>query len=225
MIDRRTFLASAAALAAGPARAAEAVDVALVLAVDSSTSVSMDEFYLQMEGYAAAMRHPALAEEIGAGRIGAVGVLFFEFADAKTHVVNLPWRRLSRSEDLEAYAKELEMAPRLVVGGTTAIGDAIDFGHAALDDCPYAAGRRVIDVSGDGASNAGRAVGAARADAVGLGITINGLAILNEEPDLDAYFRASVIGGTGAFCVPARDYRDFREAIRDKLVREISFVA
>jgi hypothetical protein len=68
-------------------------------------------------------------------------------------------------------------------------------------------------------------VGAARADAVGLGITINGLPILNEESDLDAYYRASVIGGNGAFCVPARDYRDFREAIRDKLVREISFVA
>ncbi len=225
MIDRRKFLATAAALAACPARAAEPVDVALVLAVDSSTSVDMDEFYLQMEGYAAAMRHPALAEAIGSGRTGAVGVLFFEFADAKTHVVNLEWRRLASGEDLQAYARELEIAPRLVVGGTTAIGDAIDFGHDALDKCPYAAMRRVIDISGDGASNAGRAVGAARADALLQGITINGLPILNEEPDLEAYFRSSVIGGPGAFCVPARDYRDFRDAIRDKLVREIRLVA
>ncbi|MBI3505646.1 MAG: DUF1194 domain-containing protein [Proteobacteria bacterium] len=224
MIDRRKFIATAAALAACPARAAEAVDTALVLAVDSSTSVDMDEFYLQMEGYAAAMRHPALAEAIGGGRSGAVGVLFFEFADAKTHVVNLEWRRLANAGDLEAYAHELEIAPRLVVGGTTAIGDAIDFGHAALDTCPYAAIRRVIDISGDGASNAGRAVEEARADALALGITINGLPILNEEPDLEAYYRAWVIGGTGAFCVPARDYRDFSDAIRDKLVREIRFV-
>jgi len=72
---------------------------------------------------------------------------------------------------------------------------------------------------------AGRALAEARADALLAGLTINGLPILNEEPDLEAHYRARVIGGPGAFCVPARDYRDFREAIRDKLVREIRFVA
>lgn len=225
MIRRRHLLAGALAGLAAPARAADAVDVAVALAVDSSSSVSMDEFYLQMEGYAAAMRHPALAEAIASGRLAAVAISFFEFADAKTHTVNLDWRRLARADDLDAYAKELETAPRLVVGGTTAIGDAIDFGHAALDACPFPAARRVIDVSGDGASNAGRALSEARADALLAGLTINGLPILNEEPDLEAHYRGRVIGGPGAFCVPARDYRDFREAIRDKLVREIRFVA
>jgi hypothetical protein len=83
----------------------------------------------------------------------------------------------------------------------------------------------VIDVSGDGASNQGRSVIAARADALAAGIAINGLPILNEEPALDAYFRLFVIGGPGAFVIPARDYTDFREAIRDKLIREIRYVA
>ncbi len=225
MIARRNFLLAGGAFAAMPARAAEPVDAAIVLAVDSSSSVDMDEYYLQMEGYAAAMRHPALVEAIGSGRIGAVGLFFFEFADAKMHVVNLDWRRIAGAADLEAYAGELEVAPRLIVGGTTAIGDAVDFGLAALEACPFAAARQVIDVSGDGASNAGRPVGDARADALALGVTVNGLPILNEEPDLDVYYRTRVIGGPGAFCIPARDYTDFRDAIRDKLVREIRFVA
>jgi hypothetical protein len=228
MLTRRTLLAAAAATAALPRMANAAgppVDAAIALAVDSSSSVDMDEFYLQMEGYAAALRHPALADAIGGLRLGAVALLFFEFANAKTHVVNLAWRRLASADDLDVYAKELESAPRLVVGGTTAIGDAIDFAHDALDACPFPAARSVIDVSGDGASNAGRDLSAARADALAAGIAINGLPILNEEPDLERFYRDFVIGGPGAFCIPARDYRDFRDAIRDKLIREIKFVA
>ncbi len=227
MIRRRTLLATAAACAVsrGTSAVGASVDTAIVLAVDSSSSVDMAEFYLQMEGYAAALRHPSVAEAIGTGRLGAVAIHFFEFANAKTHLVNLDWRRLAAREDLETLAKEMETAPRLVVGGTTAIGDAIDFAHDALDACPFPAARRVIDVSGDGASNAGRDVRHARADALATGISINGLPILNEEPDLEAFYRAFVIGGPGAFCIPATDYRDFREAIRDKLIREIKLVA
>jgi hypothetical protein len=224
-MKRRSFLAAGLAALAAPARAAEGVDVAVALAIDSSSSVSMDEFYLQMEGYAAAFRHPAVAEAISSGRVGAVAVAMFEFSDAKTHTMNLAWRRLAAPADLETYAKECEIAPRLVIGGATAIGDAIDFAHEALDACPFPALRRVIDVSGDGASNQGRSVIAARADALAAGIAINGLPILNEEPALDAYFRLFVIGGPGAFVIAARDYRDFREAIRDKLIREIRYVA
>ncbi|MFM7344946.1 MAG: DUF1194 domain-containing protein [Tagaea sp.] len=220
-----TGLAAGLAFAAAPARAAESADVAVALAIDSSSSVSMDEYYLQMEGYAAAFRHPAVAEAISTGRVGAAAVAMFEFSDAKTHTMNLEWRRLASPADLEAYAKECEIAPRLVVGGATAIGDAIDFAHEALDACPFPAARRVIDVSGDGASNQGRNVLAARADALAAGIAINGLPILNEEPALDVYFRLFVIGGPGAFVIPARDYTDFREAIRDKLVREIRYVS
>jgi Protein of unknown function (DUF1194) len=224
-MKRRSFLAAGLATLAAPARAAERVDVAVALAIDSSSSVSIDEFYLQMEGYAAAFRHPAVTAAITSGRVGAVAVALFEFADAKTHTMNLDWRRIAVPADLEAYAKECEIAPRLVIGGATAIGDAIDFAHEALDACPFPALRRVIDVSGDGASNQGRNVIAARADALSAGIAINGLPILNEEPALDAYYRLFVVGGPGAFVIPARDYTDFREAIRDKLVREISFVA
>jgi len=225
-MKRRNFLAAGLAAAALPARASShPVDVALVLAIDSSSSVSMDEFYLQMEGYAAAFRHPSVADAIGSGRIGAIAVAMFEFANAKTHTINMDWCRISAPEALEAYAKECETAPRLVIGGATAIGDALDFAYDTLTACPYQAVRQVIDVSGDGASNQGRNVLAAREDALAAGIAINGLPILNEEPDLEAYYRLYVVGGPGAFVVPARDYTDFRDTIRDKLVREIKFIA
>ncbi len=227
-MNRRNFIAAGLASAALPARARAAshpVDVALVLAIDSSSSVSMDEFYLQMEGYAAAFRHPSVADAIGSGRVGAIAVAMFEFANAKTHTINMDWCRIAAPEALEQYAKECEMAPRLVIGGATAIGDAIDFAYDTLNTCPYQAGRLVIDVSGDGASNQGRNVLAAREEALTAGIAINGLPILNEEPDLEAYYRLYVVGGPGAFVVPARDYTDFRDAIRDKLVREIKFIA
>src|SRR5690606_15571811 len=93
------------------------------------------------------------------------------------------------------------------------------------DDSSAVGGRQVIDISGDGVSNRGLDVTAARDAAVFRGITINGVAILNEEPSLAAYYQAFVIGGTGAFALAARDYDDFKEVIVKKLVREITTIA
>ena len=80
-----------------------------------------------------------------------------------------------------------------------------------LARAPFSAERRTIDVSGDGTNNAGRDVGQARDEALALGITINGLAILSETPlpwnpehtnpagGLAKYYRDNVIGGPGSF--------------------------
>jgi hypothetical protein len=223
-----TFLLFVMLAAGARAQSAEApgpVDVQLVLAIDSSTSVNMDEYYLQLEGYAAAFRHEDLLKAIRSGEHKAIAVSLVEWSSENHQTVNFPWRRLSEASDLQAFAAELELAPRLVVGGETAIGAAIDYASDLFDDSPFVGQRRVIDVSGDGASNRGRPVTEARDDALLRGIAINGLAILNEEPELDKYYRANVVGGPGAFVIAARDYHDFADAILRKLLREITTIA
>ena len=209
---------------ATPTRA-QPVDVRLVLAVDSSSSVSIEEFYLQLEGYAAAFSHPKLLAAIRSGPNRAIAVTLFEWSGELEQRVNYPWRRLDDAASLERFARQLALAPRLVVGGETAIGAAIEFALGQLDNSDFTDGRAVIDISGDGASNRGVAVETARDRAVAAGITINGLAILDEDPDLDEYYRRAVVGGRGAFVLSARDYADFAEAILSKLVREIGNIA
>ena len=213
------------ALTGAPRASAAEVDLQLVLAIDSSSSVSMDEYYLQLEGYAAAFRHPDLHKAIASGSRQAIAVTLFEWSGARRQTINFPWRRLSDAAALEGFAAELAVAPRLVLGGETAIGYAIDFALDLFSSSEFAGARRVIDVSGDGASNQGRPVTAARDDALFQGVVVNGLAVLNEEPDVDAFYARYVIGGPGAFVVAARDYTDFADAILKKLIREITTIA
>lgn len=211
----------------GPARADDAppVDVQLVLAIDSSSSVTMDEYYLQLEGYSAAFKHPDLLKAIQSGPQRAVAVMLFEWSSPGQQVVNFPWRILSDEASVMAFADELAVAPRLVIGGETAIGDAIVYGMKLFDSRAGQGGRRVIDISGDGVSNRGSDVVTARDAAVFAGITINGVAILNEEPNLDTYYKAFVVGGNGSFALAARDYGDFQDVIVKKLVREVTTIA
>jgi hypothetical protein len=225
---RLLLLLAACATASAGARAEEEarpVDVQLVLAVDSSSSVSIDEYYLQLEGYARAFSHPELWAAIRGGPRGAIAVLLFEWSGPRQQVVNFPWRVLDSEAALAAFSAELAVAPRLVIGGETALGDALAFAVALAETAPGGPARRVIDVSGDGRSNRGRPVAGARAEAVARGIVVNGLAIANEEPDLEDYYRLNVIGGPGAFVVKAKDYVDFAEVILRKLLREVRTVA
>jgi hypothetical protein len=215
----------ATALASPVTARAEPVDLQLVLAIDSSSSVTMDEYYLQLQGYAAAFRHPDLIKAIRSGPRQSIAVTLFEWSNAGLHQIDFEWRRLADEAGLEEFAKELEIAPRLVIGGETAIGDAIDFAMVQFNAGGLDGGRRVIDVSGDGANNNGRPAAAARDDAVFQGVTINGLAVLHEEPHLDVFYRDNVVGGPGAFVISAHDYQDFADAILKKLVHEIQNVA
>ena len=80
----------------------------------------------------------------------------------------------------------------------------------------------MIDISGDGANNRGRPVTQARDEAVRDGIGINGLPILALEPDLDRYYYDNVIGGPGAFMIPAESYETFADAVLKKLIMEIA---
>jgi hypothetical protein len=107
----------------------------------------------------------------------------------------------------------------------TAIGPALLAAAAAFDHTSEPATRRIIDISGDGMANFGLPPAVARDRIVAAGITINGLAILTEEPWLEAYYRSNVIGGPSAFVVAARDFRSFADAILRKLAQEIAGAA
>ena len=210
--------------AALPARA-QPVDLALVLAVDCSGSVDADEYFLQVEGYAAAFRHPSVIASILSGARRAILVSYFQWGGPVNLHLAVPWTRIDSPEAAEAFARKILGQRRQVFGGGTAIGAAIDYGRQLLEETGLGGvggGRKVIDVSGDGIANNGRQPTLARDQAVAAGITINGLPILTDFPSLDEYYRTFVIGGPGAFVVPAREFTDFAQAILNKLIREIA---
>ncbi|MDW8315011.1 MAG: DUF1194 domain-containing protein [Rhodovarius sp.] len=196
-----------------------AVDLALCLAIDVSDSVSFDEFGLMIGGLAAAFRLPEIQSAAIAGPRGAIAVAALFWADEAE--VALDWTILDGAAAAERLAEALEMAPRLPPGGATALGEGMLAGLALLGRLPVRAERLVMDVSGDGRHNRGRPPGPVRDLAVAAGITINGLAVLNEEPDLLAHYQAEVIGGPGHFAMACADYADFAEAIARKLLAEI----
>jgi hypothetical protein len=208
--------------AATPARAQEAVDLQLVLAVDASGSVSPDRWELQRRGYAAAFRHPRVLRAIRNGAPQGVAVTMMQWTGPGMHALSVPWTVIADEAGTAAFAAAIEAAPRRLFGGGTSVSAAIDFAATLLAAAPHRAPRRIIDVSGDGANNRGRPAEDARDEAVARGIRINGLPILGVEYDLDGYYRRSVIGGPGAFVVAAQGYENFAEAILMKLVLEIA---
>lgn len=232
-----------AALVARPAAAsaqAQAVDVAIVLAADVSRSIDEEEFQLQRRGYAAAVTSPRFMQAIQSGVHGAVALCFVEWAGPDQQAVVARWMVIRDGEGAADFAKTLLDAPRSFAG-RTAIGAGIDFARAQLDSSGIAAPRRVIDVSGDGTNNSGRAVTAARDDAVSKAITVNGLAIINEKTGgiegtflfahthppggLPTYYRDNVIGGPDSFVLQIVNFDTFAEAMTDKLLSEISRAA
>ena len=203
-------------------RAPTTVDVNLVLAIDASGSVEDARFELQKRGFAAAFRDPKVLQAIRAGDHQSIAVLMLQWTGPPLQEVMVPWTLVKDERSAAVLAAVIEAAPRRLMGGGTSISGAIDYSVKALAASPYRGTRRVIDISGDGSNNLGRPAEQARDDAVRTGIRINGLPILAVEPDLDQYFRQNVIGGPGAFSIPAKDYDQFAEAILRKLVTEIS---
>jgi hypothetical protein len=209
-------------------RAETEVDLALVLAVDVSRSMDDDEQKLQRDGYVQAFRSKAIHDAIGKGMLGRIAVVYMEWSGPDQEVVVMPWTVLDGPDRATAFAEALAKAP---IGRifSTSISGAIDFGVKLLGESGVEPIRRVIDVSGDGPNNSGRMVTLARDDAVAQGVTINGLPFMVKRPtgfgdieNLDLYYHDCVIGGLGAFIVPVQEAHHFTDAIRTKLLREIS---
>jgi hypothetical protein len=207
---------------AGQPASAQAVDLQLVLAVDASGSVSEARFELQKQGYVAAFRSPHLLKAIGSGTTQSIAVTMVQWTGPALQVQVVPWTLIRDEASMLAFADAIAQAPRRLFGGGTSISGAIDHAMTLFPATTLRGARRVIDVSGDGANNRGRPATQARDDAVSAGATINGLPILALEPSLDLYYRDQVIGGPGAFMVPAESYETFAEAILKKLIIEIA---
>ena len=197
------------------------VDLALVLAVDCSSSVDAGDFRLQMDGIAAALRNPPLFEAIAAGSCQQIALTLVLWSNRDSQAIAIAWRVLSSHRELEAIAQETEKAERRWRPGGTGLAAAVDFSVSLLQTLPIAARRRAIDVSGDGTDNEGGDAARARDGALALGVTINGLPIISGSHELEAYYRDRVIGGPGSFIMPAVNILSFRDAMTRKLLREV----
>jgi hypothetical protein len=205
------------------------VDVELILAVDVSYSMDMDELAIQREGYAQAIVSKEFLQALKTGPTGKIAVTYFEWAATNDQKIIIPWRVIDGPETADAVADEIMKTP-IRRASRTSISGAIYFAMPLFDANPYRGLRRVIDISGDGANNNGSPVTIARDTALARGITINGLPIMVKEPsystmdidNLDFYYEDCVIGGPGSFVVSIKDRDKFREAIRSKLILEVA---
>lgn len=218
MIRLTMLLIALAGLIPRPAAADTVVALELLLAVDVSGSVDHVEYNLQTRGIAGAFRDPAVIDAVLDA--GPVAVALVHWSGPNQQWLAHDWTLVSDAGSAARFAAAVEAVPR-VYFGATALSDVLNISAGLFGRSPFVGQRRVIDLSGDGPNNTNSEPEVARDLAVASGITINGLAILNESPDLDVYFRDRVIGGPGAFLVVARDYRDFARAMRLKLIREI----
>lgn len=218
-------------LPGGAARAYD-VDLEIVLAVDASGSVNDEEFKLQLRGIAEALRDPRIQDAIRSGPRQKVAMSMLVWSDAAFPKFKMPWHILSSPQSAIAFAAKVETfhekagRTRGIGGGGTAIGSAIDFAIRMMESNGIAARRQVVDVSGDGIETKpwfGEAVllPEARRTAAQRGVMVNGLAILNDFPELDRYYQRNVIVGPGSFVIEAKDFDDFKRAIREKMWLEI----
>ena len=211
----------------------EKVDLLLVLAADVSRSVDHQKFLLQRDGYAAAILSSRVIDAIQSGYHRRIAICFVEWSGVGAQKLVIDWTVLSDAETARKFAMLVKNAPRSFADRTS-ISGGIDFSMAQFERSPYEAGRRTIDVSGDGTNNSGRDLRSARDDAVAKSVTINGLVILSERPlpwnpehtnppgGLANYYRDNVIGGPGAFVMVAEDFGSFGQAVTKKLIAEIA---
>jgi hypothetical protein len=216
-----------------PVRADSQVDLELVLAVDISLSMDLDEQRLQRDGYVAAFRDPEIQRVIQSGGKGRIAVTYMEWAGPSAQHVVVPWMLVDSPAAAERFAAELERT-QISRARMTSISAALEFAGRLLQENTFKGDRQVIDISGDGPNNSGRPIVPIRDSLVAGGVIINGLPILLKDgqssgmfdlSNLDAYYEQCVIGGQGSFVIPIRAKSEFGTAIRRKLMLEISGLA
>jgi Protein of unknown function (DUF1194) len=209
----------------------EEVDVELVLAVDVSYSMDLEEQRLQREGYIKALTSPDVLKAIQQGQAGKIAVTYFEWAGATLQRTVVPWQVIDGPETADAFVAKLAAAP-ISRWYRTSVSGAILYGLEQFENNGFDAMRRVIDISGDGPNNSGMHVELARERALKAGIVINGLPIMVNNgrrsafdmSDLDDYYTDCVIGGNGSFMIAIKDRDQFVEATRMKILREIASI-
>jgi hypothetical protein len=223
-------IAAVVAVWTTPAAAQTGVDLELVIAVDVSLSMDLEEQQLQRDGYVAAFRDPELHRAITSGPLGRIAVTYMEWAGPSSQRVIIPWTLIDSPAAARAFADRLAERP-IARERLTSISAALQFAHALLKVSGFTATRRVVDISGDGPNNSGGPVRDAREALIASGIVVNGLPIMLKAAapsffdlaDLDRYYAVCVIGGAGAFMVPVVDIGELKAAIRRKLLLEVSW--
>ncbi|MFK7945134.1 MAG: DUF1194 domain-containing protein [Paracoccaceae bacterium] len=207
-------------LAISPPGAALACALELILAVDVSGSINVDEFALQTEGTAAAFEDPQVAEAI-INQKGGVWATYTQWSGASRQRQVTGWHHLTDPSSMAEFANAIRRGGRNWRNYSTAIGEALFHAMRVGESAPDRCKRRVIDVSGDGVSNEGRAPRTMSTTLAGLGYTVNALVIRGDSPDPVKYYRDNVLAGPGAFMEIAKDFEDYPRAIRKKLLREV----
>ncbi|APH72631.1 DUF1194 domain-containing protein [Aquibium oceanicum] len=205
------------------------VDVELVLAVDTSSSMTKEELALQRHGYAAALRSREVIQAIADGPHGRIALTYFEWGASGSRRMVVPWTAIGSAADARRVADQLQAA-KVANLFQTSISGAIRHSMRVLKDNEFSGTRRVIDISGDGPNNEGGLVTLSRDAAVDEGVTINGLPLMLDPRafaggtagTLDHYYADCVIGGPRAFILPVSDWDQFPAAVRLKLVIELS---
>ena len=221
-----------ASLLSLPAESAPAgvqhVDLKLVIATDVSRSINDEEAAIQREGMAEAFTSSEVVKAIESGALGRIAVAMLDWSSPEFNRVVLDWTIIDGKNSAAAFAEQVRNAPR-TPGRRTSISGAIEMGALMLEasEKNIVATRRVIDVSGDGPNNDGRPLSDTHKEVIAQKIIINGLPVMDENangyyPNLDKYFAGCVVGGTGAFVVVVRSFKDFGAAMRRKLILEIS---
>lgn len=223
---RRALLAApCAALLAGPA-AAEC-RLALVLAIDVSSSVDAEEDILQRGGLARALIAPEVEAAFFASGV-PVALAIFEWSGRYNQELLLDWTLIDSPEALTAAAEAVGRSDRSHNDFPTALGYALGYAAVLLQRAPDC-WQRTIDVSGDGINNEGFPPAAAYREFPFDGVTVNGLVVAPVEfegaYDLVEYYEDVVVRGPGAFVEIAATFEDFEDAMRRKLVRELSALA
>jgi hypothetical protein len=224
----------AALIASSPAAltragAPTAVDVELVLAVDISYSMDFDELALQREGYITAITSKEFIDALRGGAHGKIALIYIEWAGTHEQTIIVPWTLIDGRAAAEAFAAKLAAAPVRRTYRTSISGGLI-FSAEQFGRSDFKGLRRVIDISGDGTNNQGPLIEPTRDDIVAKGIVINGLPLQLKMPvgsmldinNLHEYYEDCVIGGPGSFVVPVRERSQFVNAVRQKLILEVS---
>lgn len=206
------------------------VDLELVLAVDASGSVDAQEFLLQLGGIAKGFRDPDVQRAIAGGELGRIAVALMIWSDAMSKKAVSSWMMIDSPGTADAFADltmaQLSRRKSFLGKSGTGIGSAIGKGVQMIKRNAFDGTRKVIDVSGDGHESPlrfgeGMALPEAKRRAARREITVNGLAIISDYPNLTSYYERQVIRGPASFVVTADSYQDFARAMKIKLLREI----